>query len=134
MTEGMISGRKCASNTIVAKGPDVCRTPVGSSVVDVGYSSVAFCDTATRYSTSVRNNGKFDLQINFRTTCSTGNEPGTLRGIIEQGHMGPAHVDTASSFVYSEGWATVSHRDPSWINRPDPGPVEPVKPVDRIKI
>jgi hypothetical protein len=43
------------------------------------------------------------------------------------GYLGPAHVDLASAYVYSEGFATCSHRDPSWINRPDLGPVEPQK-------
>jgi Domain of unknown function (DUF4150) len=130
MTIARVSARKCATNVIVSTGPDVCLTPVGGAVVPVAYSSIAFLDTAIRYSKSVRNNGKFDFQLNSRTSCSTGHEPGVKKGVIVPGYLGPAHVDVASDYVYSEGWATCSHRDPAWINRPDPGPVEPVKSRD----
>jgi Domain of unknown function (DUF4150) len=119
MTIANVSARKCASNVIVSTGPDVCLTPVGGAVVPVAYSSIAFLDTAIRYSKSVRNNGKFDFQLNSRTSCSTGHEPGTGKGVVVPGYLGPAHVNVASRFVHSEGWATVSHRDPAWINRPD---------------
>ncbi|NTJ44997.1 DUF4150 domain-containing protein [Agrobacterium larrymoorei] len=127
MSIAKISARKCASNVIVSTTPDVCWTPVGSDVVKVGYSSIAFLDTAIRHSTTVRNNGKFDFQLNSRCSKSTGHEPGTKRGVVVPGYLGPAHVEVASHFVFSEGWATCSHRDPAWINRPDPGPVEPQK-------
>ena len=134
MSEGRISARKCASNVIVSKGPDVCLTPVGSSVKPVAYSSIAFLDTSVRVSTSVRNNGKFDFQLNSRTSTSTRHEPGVKKGVKVPGYKGPAHVDTASDYVYSEGWATCAHRDPAWINRPDPGPTEPRKGERRVPI
>jgi Domain of unknown function (DUF4150) len=134
MTIANVSARKCPSNVIVSTGPDVCLTPVGGGMVPVAYSSIAFLDTAIRYSKSVRNNGKFDFQLNSRTSCSTGHEPGTGKGVIVPGYLGPAHVDVASHFVYSEGWATCSHRDPAWINRPDPGPVEPVKATGKVDV
>lgn len=127
MKEVMVSARKCRTNTIVSTSPDVCWTPVGSSCEAVAYSSVAFLDTAIRHSTSVRNNGKFDFQLNSVCSESTGHEPGTKRGVVVSGYLGPAHVEIAAPFVFSEGWATVRHRDPAWINRPDPGPIEPVK-------
>ncbi|MGO4449871.1 PAAR-like domain-containing protein [Phyllobacterium sp. TAF24] len=134
MTIANVSARKCASNVIVSTSPDVCLTPVGSSMVPIAYSSIAFLDTAIRYSKSVRNNGKFDFQLNSRTSCSTGHEAGTGRGVKVPGYLGPAHVEAAVDFVYSEGWATCSHRDPAWINRPDPGPLEPQKTVASIKV
>jgi hypothetical protein len=134
VSEAKVSARKCHSNTIVSTSPDVCWTPVGSSVVAVAYSSVAFLDTAIRYSKSVRNNGKFDFQLNSVCETSTGHEPGTKRGVIIDGYLGPAHVEVAAPFVFSEGWATCRHRDPAWINRPDPGPIEPVKGESSVVI
>lgn len=103
-------------------------------MVEVGYSSIAFLDTAIRYSSSVRNNGKFDFQLNSRCATSTGHEPGIGRGTTIEGYLGPAHVDVAAHFLYSEGWATCSHRDPAWINRPDPGPVEPRKSKSNVQV
>ncbi|WHA44062.1 PAAR-like domain-containing protein [Agrobacterium larrymoorei] len=134
MSLSKISARKCDSNVIVSTGPDVCRTPVGSDIVDVAYCSIAYLNTTIRHSTTVRNNGKFDFQLNSRTSTSTGHEPGTERGVVVSGYKGPAHVEIASPFVYSEGWATCSHRDPAWINRPDEGPVEPEKSIDEIEV
>jgi hypothetical protein len=127
MSEGRISARKCASNTIVSTGPDVCLTPRGSTMVPVPYSSIAFLDTAVRVSTSVRNNSKYDFQLNSRCATSTGHEPGVGKGIISGGYKGHAHAAVAAHFVFSEGFATVSHRDPAWLNRPGHGPQEPKK-------
>ncbi|MBF2715072.1 PAAR-like domain-containing protein [Agrobacterium vitis] len=124
------SARKCASNVIASKGPDVCWTPRGSSVVPVPYSSMVTLDKAIRYSTSVRNNGKFDLQLNSAVPGVTGHEPGTKKGIVSPGYKGIALVNIASPFVYSEGFATWAHRQEAWINRPDPGPQEPQKSIE----
>ena len=71
MSKGRISARKCATNTIVSKGPAVCLTPRGGCMVPVAYSSIAFLNTAVRYSPSVRNNDKYDFQLNSRCATST---------------------------------------------------------------
>jgi hypothetical protein len=134
MSEGRVSARKCASNTIVSKGPDVCLTPRGSKMVPVPYSSIAFLDTAVRVSTSVRNNGKYDFQLNSRCASSIGTEPGTGRGVKSPGHLGPAHCDVAADYFFSEGYAVVAHRDPAWINRPDLGPQESQRNKAEVKI
>lgn len=127
MSEGRISARRCRSNLLVSKGPDVCLTPRGGAMVPVPYSVVAHLDGAIRVSKSVRNNGCYDFQLNARTTRIKGHKPGTGKGVVVPGHETYSHVRVASDFVYSEGFATVSHRDPAWINHPDPGPTEPQK-------
>ncbi len=132
MTTADISARKCASNVIVSTAPDVCWTPVGSSMVPVAYSSISFLDTAVRYSTSVRNNGKFDFQLNSRCATSTGHEPGTGKGVKISGYKGPAHANIASEFLYSEGWATCHHRNEAWINNSTLGGEEWRKSKDTV--
>lgn len=134
MSMGRISARKHASNVIVSRGPDVCLTPVGADMEPVAYSSIAYMSTAVRVSTSVRNNGCYDFQLNSRCRTSEGHEPGEGRGVNDPGYLGPAHVRVASDFVYSEGFATVSHRDPAWINQPDEGPKEPQKAMTEVTI
>jgi len=124
MSDGRISARKDASNVIVSTGPDVCWTPVGASKKKVAYSSIAYMSTAVRVSTSVRNNGNYDFQLNSRCRWSKGHKPGTLRGVKKPGYCGPAHVEIASDFFFSEGFANVSHGDPAWINRHNVGPKE----------
>jgi len=127
MSSVRISARKHASNVIVSTGPDVCWTPRGGSMKKVAYHSIAFMSTAVRYSTSVRNNGCYDFQLNSRCKWSKGHKPGVGRGVKKHGYRGPAHVKTASDFFYSEGFANVGHGHPAWINRHDEGPKEPQK-------
>lgn len=125
MSVAYISARKHASNVIVTTGPDVCLTPVGCDMEPVAYHSIAYMSTAVRYSTKVRNNGRYDFQLNSRCETSEGHEPGVGRGTHDQGYLGPAHAKIASPFIYSEGFATVSHRDPGWVNKSSEGPIEP---------
>lgn len=128
MAEERISARKNHSNVIVSKGPDVCWTPRGSQMVKVPYNSIAFLSTAVRVSKSVRNNGCYDFQLNTRCAKSKGHEAGIGRGVQVSGYLGPAHVQTASSFLYSEGFASCAHRDPAWINASSLEPIEKQKP------
>ena len=125
-----VSGRQQGGQyMIVSTGPDVCLTPMGSAMVPVPYISGAFLAAALRISTSVRNNGGRDFQLNSRTAASFGHEAGVGMGVQQPGYKGMAHVQTASSTVYSEGWAVVRDGDPAWINHPDPGPPEPLRPM-----
>lgn len=124
-----IRARKTSSHVIVSKGPDVCWTPRGNTMVKCPYSSIAFLDTAVRCSTSVRNNGDYDFQLNSRCATSEGHEPGIGRGVKVTGYKGPAHVETAHARIYSEGFALVSHRDSAWINKDTQGQQEPQKGI-----
>lgn len=131
---GKVSARKVDEHVISSMGPDVCKTPMGSAMVPVAYSSVAFMGQSIRTSGSVRNNSCFDFQLNSRVPMATGHEPGVGRGVIVAGYKGYALVTEASSTVFSEGWASCRHRDPAEINRPDPGPTEPKKSKSSLKV
>ncbi len=121
----LISGREDGTNVIVSTGPDVCLTPVGSSLVPVAYSSVAFAGDSTRVSPTVLDNECADFHLNSRICTSTGHEPGVGAGVAVPGYQGEAFVQTASPTVFTDGWATTRHRDPAMINRPGTGAVEP---------
>lgn len=121
-----ISGRADADvYLIVSTGPDVCWTPMGSSMVPVAYNSSARLDPAVRVSGSVGNNEISDFQLNSRAIKTTGHEPGSGRGVIVPGYLEVSLPRVASASVFSEGWAVVRDLDPAWVNRPDPGPIEP---------
>lgn len=124
-----ISARNHGSNIVHTKGPDVCKTPMGSSMVDVPYMSMVDLDRAIRTSKTVRNNTMLDFQLNSRALMVTGHEPGIGRGSKIAGYKGYAHAKHASKTVYSEGWAVVRDRDPAWINHPDPNPPEPSRRI-----
>lgn len=125
MAISKISARNDITNLIVSTGPDVCWTPMGSSKVAVPYISSARLDPALRLASSVRDNGRKDFMLNSRAAITKGHEPGTLKGVKVAGYHSISHCRVASATVYSEGWACVRDRDPAWVNRPDPGSVEP---------
>lgn len=120
-----VSSRKDGSNIIVSKGPDVCKTPMGSSMVPVPYMTMVTLGPSIRTAKSVRNNGNKDFNLNSRTRGVTGHEPGVGKGVKDAGYKGYAHVKKACSTVFSEGWAVCRHNDPAWINAAGPGPKEP---------
>ncbi len=118
------SARKDGTHFIASTGPDVCKTPVGSSMVPVPYSSIAFLGTAVRVNNTVRWNGKADFMQNSRTPNSLGTEPGVGRGVARSGHLGPATGKVLTASVFSSGWASTRHKDPAVINMASLGPRE----------
>lgn len=128
------SARKDGSNFVACKGPDVCKTPMGSSMVPVPYMSIAFFGSSARTSRSVRNNGKKDFQLNTRATVTTGHEPGVGKGVSVAGHTSVSHAKKGHKTVYSEGWSVIRDGDPGLINRPGNGPTEPSRPAKKITI
>lgn len=129
-----VSGRRDAANIMVTTGPDVLLTPMGSGMVPVAYSVVAYFDPSVRLSGKVRNNSLNDFQLNARAAKITGHEPGTGKGVVVPGYLTYSHVKTASSTVYSEGWAVVRDGDPAWINHPDVGPTEPQRSLGTVEV
>ena len=116
-----VAARKDGANYIASTGPDVCKTPVGSSIVPVPYSSIAFLGSAARVNKTVRWNGKSDFMLNSRTPNSLGTEPGVKKGIAKSGHLGPAAVKVTTGSVFSKSWATASHKDKAVINMASQG-------------
>lgn len=116
-----VSARKEGTYFIHSVAPDVCLTPMGSSMVPVGYNTISFMNTSVRTSRSVRNNGLQDFQVNTRTSMVIGHEPGTGKGVKVQGYKSHAVVKRGAPAVFSEGWAVVRDGDPAEINRPGPG-------------
>ncbi len=120
-----ISARKDGANIMVTKGPDVCKTPMGSSMVPVPYMTLVTLGPSKRTAKTVRNNGKHDFNLNTRTQLVTGHEPGVGKGVKDAGYKGYAHSKKGSATVFSEGWAVVRHGDPAWLNAASAGPKEP---------
>lgn len=134
MSDRPVSGRKDDWNYIVAVGPDVCWTPMGSSKIPVPYDSFVTFEKSDRTSKTVFNNKREDFQANTRAYGVKGHEPGTLKGVVSPGYKQYATVRKGSSTVFSEGWQVVRDGDPAWINRPDPGPVEKRNAPEKKKI
>jgi len=110
------AGVKHGSQYIASSGPDVCKTPMGSSTVPVAYNSIAFLDDATALAGSVRLNGSPQYMIKSKVSKSTGTEPGVAKGVVKGGCCGPAHITEYSKSVRAEGGAIARDGDPATIN------------------
>lgn len=106
-----IGTRKDGTHTATSSGPDVCKTPMGSSLVPVPYITTAFFDKTVRNSTNVRLNSKEAVTTHSRVTTTVGTAPGSGRGIQDAGHLGPAKIPKGSSTLKINGHEAARHED-----------------------
>lgn len=113
---GKIATRKDGTHTSTSSGPDVCKTPMGSSMVPVPYITTAFFDNTTRNSPNVRIAGKEAVTTHSRVKSTVGTEPGTGKGVRDAGHTGPAKVPSASKSLNINGHEAVRNGDSVDLN------------------
>ncbi|MBY5312701.1 DUF4150 domain-containing protein [Rhizobium leguminosarum] len=101
---------------IVSLSPDVCLTPVGSSVVPIPYPIVDYCGHDKDYTPSVRFTGKKAMVMRSRTTHVHGDAPGTRKGVksgtVENVCEPIGHADQ----VRAESSHVIRHLDRFWMN------------------
>lgn len=130
-----ITARKHVSNFIASTGPDVCLTPMGSSVVPVAYSSIAFFDKAVRTSSDVNDNALADFHLNARAKWVYGHEAGREKGVAVRGYKKAyAAAIQSSAYVAINGYPVVRDGDPAMINSPTPDPKEIPAEFEQEKI
>ena len=62
--------------------PDVCKTPVGSSVVPIPYPNTGFAKDTAKGPTTVTFDGEMPMVKGAIYTKSIGDEPGKMGGVI----------------------------------------------------
>ncbi|MGV1951643.1 PAAR-like domain-containing protein [Agrobacterium vitis] len=96
---------------IVSLSPDVCWTPIGSSVVAIPYPIVDFCGHDQNYTPSVRFTGKKAMVMRSCTTHVHGDKPGVKKGVnsgtVESICEPVGHADQ----VRAEGSYVIRHLD-----------------------
>ncbi|MGO6689685.1 PAAR-like domain-containing protein [Rhizobium leguminosarum] len=101
---------------IVSLSPDVCLTPVGSSVVPIPYPIVDYCGHDMGYTPSVLFTGKKAMVMRSRTTHVHGDAPGTRKGVksgtVENVCEPIEHADQ----VRAESSHVIRHLDRFWMN------------------
>jgi hypothetical protein len=101
---------------IVSLSPDVCLTPVGSSVVPIPYPVVDYCGHDRNYTPSVRFTNKKAMVMRSCTTHVHGDAPGTRKGVksgtVESICEPIGHADQ----VRAEGSYVIRHLDRFWMN------------------
>ena len=62
--------------------PDVCKTPVGSSVVPIPYPNIGKASDTTKGPKSVKTDAKMPMVKGAKYSKSTGDEAGTAKGVV----------------------------------------------------
>lgn len=101
---GLTVSHKGTSGLETCSAPDVCKTPVGNSVVPVPYVIVSKSSDLVRGTTSVFADGgnSIDHKSSAHSRC-TGDEAGTLKGVTSGTNMHESTWITFSPNVYVEG-------------------------------
>ena len=87
--------------------PDVCKTPAGPAVALVPYSNTAQLNQ-TNMATAAQTVflvGKNAVTENSEITRSSGDEAGSIGGVVSSMNQGPCKFKLGSSIVFIEGYA-----------------------------
>lgn len=90
--------------------PDVCKTPTPAGPVPIPYPNIAMLPQGKggTFSSKVKVDNQKVATIKSEIMMSTGDEPGTVGGVISNRFKGPAKFKKGSSKVKVEG-ASVVH-------------------------
>ncbi len=112
-----VIARKQKGWKVVSMVPDVCKTPMGSSIVPVPYPVTAQLRTAVGIAKSVRANAKPFVVYEMSFTPKTiGDAAGRALGIASSTVKGKCHPHQHSKTVRAEGKHIVRHDDLFWMN------------------
>ncbi|TBN12835.1 DUF4150 domain-containing protein [Agrobacterium cavarae] len=101
---------------IVSLAPDVCLTPVGSSVVPIPYPVVDFCGHDKNYTPSVRFTGKRAMVMRSCTTHVHGDAPGVRKGVKSGTVESICEPIGYADQVRAEGSHVIRHLDRFYMN------------------
>jgi len=108
---------KGSGDKAIASAPDVCKTPVGSAVVPIPYPNISQSSTLKKGSKSVKINGQSAVLKGSTFASSSGDQAGSLGGIVS-GVTGKETEFTSYSFdVKIEGKNVVRHADMTTHNK-----------------
>lgn len=114
------------SDGVLTTGPDICLTPVGSSIVPVPYNNTAYSKDTTNGSTTVSVDGNQVMLKDSVFSRSTGDEPGVAKGVCSGTTGGVARFINYSFDVKIEGRNVCRRNDPMTSNNGNtpPAPLE----------
>ena len=97
--------------------PDVCKTPAGSAVIPVPYVIISKSSDLAKGTTKTFADGGNSIahRPSVHSRC-TGDEPGTLKGVISGTNIHQSHWITFSPTVYAEGKNVCRLTDKMFMN------------------
>ena len=116
MGQAKEGSRDTSEGIIVSVTPDVCKTPVGSSLVPIPYAITAIQGDDANTAATVRMTAKRAHNMASLVTKCTGDAPGTGTG-IKSGTVGSVcHPKSHSNNVRIRGEWAVRHADEWHMN------------------
>ncbi len=92
-----------SSDGIVTVFPDVCKTPTPGGPVPIPYPNIAMSSDTAKGSKSVKMDGNPIMLKGSNFKTSTGDEPGSLKGVVSSKIKGKAEFVNYSFDVKVEG-------------------------------
>lgn len=97
--------------------PDVCKTPAGSAVVPIPYPNIGKSSDTSKGPKTVLTDGKMPMVKGAVYSTSTGDEAGTLKGIISGQNKAECEFMMYSFDVKFEGKNVCRLGDPLFHNK-----------------
>ncbi|MEE9390873.1 MAG: DUF4150 domain-containing protein [Planctomycetota bacterium] len=114
---GLTISHKGTSGFEMCSAPDVCKTPVGNSVVPIPYTITSFSRDLVRGTSTVLADGgnSIDCKGSAHSKC-IGDEAGTLKGVASSTNLHESTWITWSMNVYVEGKNVARLSDKMFMN------------------
>jgi len=97
--------------------PDVCKTPIGSSIVPIPYPNLGQSADTSKGAKSVKVDGQMPMVKGAVYSTSSGDEAGTAKGIASSTTKGECEFMMYSFDVKFEGKNVCRLGDPLWHNK-----------------
>lgn len=98
------AARHSGKNAVITcLAPDVCKTPVGSSVVPIPYMIISKLDWSAQTISHTKMTGLKAFNMDSRTNKVTGDEPGTVGGVKSGVNRGWCRPQSNKSSVFIDG-------------------------------
>ena len=97
--------------------PDVCKTPVGSAVVPLPYPNIGKSSDTSKGPKSVVTDGQMPMVKEAQYSMSSGDEAGTLKGVVSSDQKGVCEFMMYSFDVKFEGKNVCRLGDPLFHNK-----------------
>lgn len=97
--------------------PDVCKTPTPSGPVPVPYPNTGVSSDTTKGPKSVKTDGEMPMVKGAQYSRSSGDEPGTAKGVISSAQMDVCEFMMYSFDVKFEGKNVCRMGDPLFHNK-----------------
>ena len=97
--------------------PDVCKTPVGPSVVPIPYPNIGKSSDTSNGPKSVTTDGKMPMVKGAKYSTSTGDEAGVAKGVMSSMTQGECEFMMYSFDVKFEGKNVCRLGDPLFHNK-----------------